>query len=284
MARRERGAEHDFDVFRSGCREFIDKSAGPVVTCNHGNAAAGELRLQLGRDHAPFPRTPVQGFGNQRRALALLDGEQAGHRLVGHRVVDLADVAEATGHRRKHNQRFERVAAGVREQRQQAEHLGVDDLVDLLGGLVFDLLVGEHAGAVNDDVDAAETTAHVVEGRANAGVALHVAGEQLDFSALLQLEDRRTHFTRGENLLSNLCDFTQRYAAAAGGGVGEDRSLEGAFVVGLARKRRLGTIDDGALQDRELEARHLLRQRERTGRCDPAGTAGDNDDIASNEP
>ncbi len=131
-------------------------------------------------DHAAVPGTPGQRPHDAVRAPCRHGARDLADHLVGHGVVALARVTEASGNGGEDADEIQRVVIGGVEQRPQTLDLRVEDVGELLIGLVGQIAVRQHPGTVDHAGDGAEFVPnlcqHPGQRRPVANVHRHITG------------------------------------------------------------------------------------------------------------
>ena len=160
MLRRAEG-----DHFHRAARgvQLVDQERGAFRQRDQADAFGFEHLPQGRRDHATFPRAPVDADDPRVGPLAGLHLGDLVQDFVGGRVGGLAGAAEAACGAAEEHDRFQIFAAEKIEQVAGAVHLGVENVVELVRGEVFEAAVGEHASTVNEAGDRPELHFHLMQ-------------------------------------------------------------------------------------------------------------------------
>ena len=153
---------HDFRG-APGEVQLLECEHAAFVERDHPDAFALEHFAQARRHHAAVPRPPVDGDHAGVRPAPRFHLRHLVQHLVGDGVGRLAGAAEAGGGAAEQDQQLQLLTPEVVEQVPQAVDLGGVDAVELVGGQLFDPLVGQHPRPVDDARDVAVLHLHLVE-------------------------------------------------------------------------------------------------------------------------
>ena len=160
--------------------QFVNEKQPALDERDEADAFGFELLAQRGRDHAAFPRPPVDGDDAATGPLARFHLSRLVQDLVRRGISQLTGAAVARGDRTEEHQRLEIFLRKQIEQVAEPFDLRVVNAVEVACGKVLDAAVSQYAGSVNQCGDCAELHADLMQQVGHRLAVAHVDGEVRD--------------------------------------------------------------------------------------------------------